>query len=89
MSPTSPFRHGSGYSTRPRTFSAWAMAIGFAAVAIFSFAVDQTVTLSPGPDESRIEIPPRPIGETLAEFNPVRLIVSLIEAGAGRSEETR
>ena len=86
MSPKSQLRHRSSYDTRPRT--AWALALAFVSVSLISFAVDQTVTLSSAAAEGRIEFQARPIGEALAEFNPVRLLESLIESGSGRSDET-
>jgi hypothetical protein len=48
------------------------MAIVFATVAVVSFAVDQTVSLSPTPEE---QTPP-------SLLNPVQLIRSLVDAAA-------
>ncbi len=61
--------------------SAWAIAIGFSAIAALSFAVDQALTLSPAAaTEGRIEIQPLPIGETLNELSPLPLIQSVMDA---------
>ena len=57
---------------RGATFSAWAMSIVFVAIAVISFAVDQTVTLSPVGDAPGV-------GVSLVELSPVRLIQSLID----------
>jgi hypothetical protein len=55
------------------TFSAWTMAIVFATVAVISFALDQTVTLSPSAQEqSGVPAP--------SLLHPVQLIQSLIDA---------
>ncbi len=88
MSPKSQLRHRSGYGKRPHTASAWAMALAFVSVSVISFAVDQAVIFSSAAADGRIEFQPRPISEALAEFNPVRLLESLIEFGSGRSDET-
>jgi hypothetical protein len=64
-----------GYGNRRGTFRAWAMAIVFAAVATLSFAVDQTVSLSPGTETQRQVDPP-----TL--LHPIDLIESLIDAAS-------
>jgi hypothetical protein len=60
------------YRGRRRILSAWAMAIVFATVAVVSFAVDQTVSLSPTPEE---QTPP-------SLLNPAQLIQSLVDAAA-------
>jgi hypothetical protein len=67
------------YGRRPGTFSAWTMAIVFATVALVSFAVDQTVFLSPG-SESQREIDPPSL------LHPVLLIQSLIDAASEGSD---
>jgi hypothetical protein len=73
MSPRSqrrdPFAYG---SSRRGTFSAWTMAIVFATVAMLSFAVDQTLSLSPNAEEQN----------ALSLLHPVQLIQSLMDAGA-------
>ena len=73
MSPRSqrrdPFAHG---SSRRGTFSAWAMAIVFATVAVVSFAVDQTLSLAPDAEESNAP----------SMLHPVQLIQSLMDAAA-------
>jgi hypothetical protein len=62
-------------STQPRaTFSAWAMSIVFAAIAIISFAVDQSAVSS--------LVTGRDLGQSLGEFGPVRLIQSLIDTAS-------
>jgi hypothetical protein len=59
-------------STQPRaTFSAWAMSIVFAAIAMISFAVDQSAVSS--------LVTGRDLAQSLGEFGPVRLIQSLID----------
>jgi hypothetical protein len=71
MSPRSqrrdPFAYG---SSRRGTFSAWTMAIVFATVAMVSFAIDQTLTLTPNAEEEN----------TPSLLHPVQLIQSLIDA---------
>jgi hypothetical protein len=59
-------------------FSAWAMSIVFVAIAMISFAVDQSVvsSLSTGGD----------IGQSLGEFGPVQLIQSLINMASNHLE---
>jgi hypothetical protein len=57
------------------TFSAWAMAIVFATVAMASFAIDQAVILSPAAkDQGKLDPP--------SLLHPVQLIESLINAGS-------
>jgi hypothetical protein len=57
------------------------MSIAFAAIAAISFAVDQAAVSSPegGGD----------LGQILSEFNPVRLIRSLIDAVGDYSNDAR
>jgi len=78
MNANSRFRYRSLANHRRATFSAWAMSIVFAAIAIISFAVDQTVVSSLGTGSD--------IDQSLAEFGPVRLIQSLIDIGSQRSD---
>jgi len=56
----------------PPTFSAWAMAIVFATVAMLSFAIDQTVGLSSVIDEE----------SSPSLLHPVQLIETLIGAAS-------
>ncbi|MBO0736821.1 MAG: hypothetical protein J2P48_09660 [Alphaproteobacteria bacterium] len=63
LQPPDPF----GYGRRPATFSAWAIAIVFATLAIISFAVDQTVDFAPSDDQAAPSL-----------LHPVKLIQSLI-----------
>jgi hypothetical protein len=57
------------------TFSAWVMAIVFAAVATLSFAIDQTVTLAPSAaDQREIDLP--------SLLHPAELIASLLDAAS-------
>jgi hypothetical protein len=78
MNATSQFRHRLR-SNQPRaTFSAWAMSIVFVAIAMISFAVDQTVVSSLGTGGD--------LGQSLGEFGPVRLIQSLIDTASTHSE---
>jgi hypothetical protein len=72
MSRISPFGDPFGYRPPP-TFSAWAMAIAFAAVAMLSFAIDQTVSLSSVVDEQQ---------SSPSLFHPVQLIETLIDAAS-------
>lgn len=65
---------------RPATLSAWAMSLVFAVIAIISFAVDQSVALSPAGDGA----PPR--GLSFAAFSPVQLINALIDTAGDRSD---
>lgn len=81
MSANPRFRHRSRANQRRATFPAWAMSIVFAAIAIISFAVDQTVVSSMGTG--------RDLGQSLAEFGPVRLIQTLIDIGSQRSDHVR
>jgi hypothetical protein len=74
MGPNSQLRDPFAYGRRSATFSAWAMAIVFAAVAIVSFAIDQTVTLSPSTAARQGEVDPPSV------WHPVQLIHSLIDA---------
>jgi hypothetical protein len=68
-------REAFGYGRRRGTFSAWAMAIVFATVAVVSFAVDQTVSLSPDAEAQSKVSPP-------SLLHPVQLIESLIDAAS-------
>jgi hypothetical protein len=63
------------FGTGRETFSAWATTIVFAVVAMFSFAVDQTVSLPPATEEQ---------GEVgaLSLLPPVQLIETLIGAAS-------
>jgi hypothetical protein len=61
-----------GYGNRRAVFSAWAMAIVFAALAVVSFAVDQTVSLAPDLEDQ----------STFSLLHPVQLIESLIDAAS-------
>jgi hypothetical protein len=54
------------------TFSAWAMAIAFATVAVVSFAVDQTVSLSSSAQEESAP----------SLLNPVDFLKALIDTGS-------
>lgn len=65
---------------RRATFSAWAMSIVFVAIAVLSFAVDQTVALSPAAGEAA------GIGASFVDLSPARLIQSLIDPAADRSD---
>ena len=62
------------------------MSVIFAAIAVLSFAVDQTVTLSDAAGSDRDGLRPPRMGEGLAAFSPVRLIQSLIDPTFGRSD---
>ena len=62
------------------------MSVIFAAIAVLSFAVDQTITLSDAAGRNRDGLRPLRMGEGLAAFSPVRLIKSLIDPTFGRSE---
>ena len=71
MSPRSHFHDPLAYgSSRRGTFSAWTMAIVFAAVAMVSFAVDQTLSLGPNAEEQ----------DAPSLLHPVQLIQSLMDA---------
>jgi hypothetical protein len=72
MNARSQLRDPFGYDGRRGTFSAWAMAIVFATVALISFAIDQTINLSPNPDEQSAP----------SLLHPVQLIQSLIDAAS-------
>lgn len=76
MSATSHLRYRS-VNQRRATVSAWAMSIVFAAIAAISFAVDQTLVSSQGVGGG--------LEQSLGEFNPVRLIQSLIDTASDRS----
>jgi hypothetical protein len=80
MSVTSYVRHRSIANQRRATVSAWAMSIVFAAIAAISFAVDQTLVSSLAAAGG--------FEQSLAEFNPVRLIQSLIDTVSDRSNHT-
>ena len=64
-----PFAYG---SSRRGTFSAWAMAIVFATVAMLSFAIDQTFSLAPNAEEPN----------TPSLLHPVQLIQSLMDTAS-------
>jgi hypothetical protein len=72
MSRISPFGNPFAYRAPP-TFSAWAMAIAFATVAMLSFAIDQTVALSSAIDEQQ---------NSPSLLHPVQLIETLIDAAS-------
>ena len=73
MSPRSQHRDPFAYgSSRRGTFSAWTMAIVFATVAMLSFAIDQTLSLTPNAEEQNAP----------SLLHPVQLIQSLMDAGA-------
>ncbi len=78
MSANSRLRYRSDANKRRATFSAWAMSIVFAAIAMISFAVDQSVMSSLGTGGD--------LGQSLGEFVPVRLIQSLIDSAPDRSD---
>ena len=70
MNSTSQLRHRLRANQPHATFSAWAMSIVFIAIAMISFAIDQSVvSLGAGDDPS----------QSLDEFGPVQLIRSLID----------
>jgi hypothetical protein len=75
MRPISRLHYPHGYSRYPGTFSAWAMAIVFATVAMVSFVIDQAVTLSPLAETQYERNPP-------SLLHPVQLIESLIDAAS-------
>jgi hypothetical protein len=72
MSPRSQVRDPFAYGTRRGTFSAWTMAIVFATVAMVSFAIDQTLSLTPNAEEQ----------DAPSLLHPVQLIQSLVEAAS-------
>ncbi|MGC2200040.1 MAG: hypothetical protein WA633_07835 [Stellaceae bacterium] len=74
MSGKSQLHDPFAYGRRAGTFSAWAMAIMFATVAMISFAIDQTVSLSTGSAQN--ESPPPSL------LHPIQLIESLIDAAS-------
>ena len=57
----------------------------FAAIAVISFAVDQTITLSSGASDDPGKHSPPGIERVCTGFSPAQLIQSLIGAGSGRS----
>jgi len=63
------------YGKAPETFSAWAMAIVFATVAMVSFAIDQAILQSPSPGEQNHHTLP-------SLLHPIQLIETLIDAAA-------
>jgi hypothetical protein len=73
MSPRSQLRGPFAYGSRRRgAFSAWTMAIVFVTVAMISFAIDQTLSLTPNIEEQN----------TPSLLHPVQLIESLIDAAS-------
>jgi hypothetical protein len=56
------------------------MAIVFVAIAVLSFAVDQTVALSPDAGDAA------GMGASMVDLSPARLIQSLIDPAADRSD---
>lgn len=78
MSATGQLRYRSVANQRRATFSAWAMSIVFAAIAVISFAVDQTMVSSLGGGDD--------LGRSLDAISPARLIQSLIDTASGRSD---
>jgi hypothetical protein len=73
VSPKSQPRDPFVYGNRRGTFSSWAMAIVFATVALLSFTVDQTVSLSPNSGAQSEVSPP-------SLLHPVQLIEAVIDA---------
>jgi hypothetical protein len=71
MSPKSQLGDPLAYRTRRRTFSAWAISIAFATIAMLSFAIDQTITLS---SDTQEQLDPPSL------LHPVQLIQSVIDA---------
>ena len=78
MSATSQLRYRLRLNQPRATFSAWAMSIVFVAIAMISFAVDQSVVSSLGTEGE--------LGQSLGEFGPVRLIQSLIDTASDHGE---
>jgi hypothetical protein len=74
-------RHRPAANRRYAMFSAWAMSIAFAAIAAISFAVDQAAVSSLAGEGD--------FGQSLGEFNPVRLIRSLIDTVGDRVNDAR
>ena len=78
MNATSQLRYRLRFSQPRATFSAWAMSIVFVAIAMISFAVDQSVVSSLGTEGD--------LAQSLGEFGPVRLIQSLIDTASDHGE---
>lgn len=74
MSPKSQLGDPFAHANRRGILSAWAIALAFATVALLSFAIDQTVTLSPGAEQGE--------AYSLSLLHPVQLIRSLIDAAS-------
>ena len=85
MKTISQLPHRSETNRRTATFSAWAISLVFAGVAATSFAVDQSVMTSAYLGEDQTGFQSLPNGDCLGQFQPLRLIKSLV----GRVDDRR
>jgi hypothetical protein len=60
------------------TFSAWAISLVFASIAAASFAVDQSVMMAAALAEDQTGFESLRDGDCLGDFQPLRLIESLV-----------
>jgi hypothetical protein len=85
MRAISQLPQGSETNRRTATFSAWAISIVFAGIAATSFAVDQSFMTSGYLGEDQTGFQSLPNGDCLGQFQPLRLIESLV----GRVDDRR
>jgi hypothetical protein len=87
MNANSQLRRRAATSTRTATFSAWVMSIVFAAIAVISFAVDQSVITSAPFIEAATKAEAVGMDHSAAVFGPLRLIEMLVGTSetAGRT----
>jgi hypothetical protein len=78
MKAVSQFPYRSETNKTTATFSAWAISLVFASIAAASFAVDQTVMTSAALGEDQTGFESLRDGDCLGQFQPLRLIESLI-----------
>jgi hypothetical protein len=67
------------------TFSAWAISLVFASIALASFAIDQSVMTAAALGEDQTGFETLRDGDCLRKFKPLRLIESLV----GRAHDRR
>jgi hypothetical protein len=77
-----PYRSETNKATA--TFSAWAISLVFASIAAASFAVDQSVMTAAALAEDQTGFESLRDGDCLGNFQPLRLIESLVRRARDR-----